>query len=72
MVHTFNPYKPLLVVDSVDDAVATAPRGVPADKLQVKGPANPMWIGGQSAVDKFCDSRHDFLGQPLHIALRRR
>jgi hypothetical protein len=70
VVHVLNPYKPLLVVDSVDDAVTTAPCGVPAEQLQVEGPADAMWVGGQSAVDELRDSGHDFLGQPLQIALR--
>lgn len=35
VVHTLNPYKPLLVVDAVDDAVTTAPCGVSADQLQL-------------------------------------
>lgn len=43
---------------------------MPADQLQVQGPADAMWIDGKSAVDELRNSSDDFLGQPLQIALR--
>jgi hypothetical protein len=69
VVHALNTDQPLLVLDSVDDPVATAACRVSAGQFQMKSAANAMRVRSESAVDELRHRRDDLLRQSLQVTL---
>lgn len=69
VVHGFDADEAGLVVDSVDDAVASAAAGVPAGEFEVQRPPDTMRVIGKRAIHELCDRGCHLLRQPLQVAL---
>jgi len=64
VVDAFDPNPPLIVINPVDDAIAAAPRRVPASEFEMKWSSDTVWAVSQRSVNELGDGGDDLLRQP--------